>query len=388
MRILHVISSIDPSRGGPTTALSGMIEAQIAAGLEAGLAATFDHAFDSRIADQLRDRGAEVYLFGPMSERFRGRRDVTDSLVNVIAHYDIVHIHALWEEIQHRAAVIARKLDKPYIMTPHGMLDPWCLDQSRLKKQMYLALRLRRDLQRASAIWYTTETERRLTETLKLRPPALVETLGLDLSEFASLPARGRFRRQHPERIGERPMVLFLSRIHHKKGLDLLVPAFAKVAEKHPDVVLVIAGPDSPDGYRAKVQAMLDEHNVVDRCVFTGMLYCSARIEAMVDADLFVLPSYQENFGIVVIEAMAAGTPVVISDQVNMHEDVLRANTGVVISTEVEQLVCELDHWLADKELRAAAAARCRPFVWENYDWKKIGERWTRHYARVLEPRT
>src|SRR4030095_9725268 len=121
---------------------------------------------------------------------------------------------------------IAHAQRKPYTFTPHGMLDPWSLSQGRLKKQIYLALRLKRDLDQAAAIHSTAETEANLTASLNLAAPKIVERLIIDLSDFQPPLRRGQFRAKFAQQLGDRPFVLFMSRIHHKKGLDLLVPAF------------------------------------------------------------------------------------------------------------------------------------------------------------------
>jgi glycosyltransferase involved in cell wall biosynthesis len=147
--------------------------------------------------------------------------------------------------------------------------------------------------------------------------------------------------------------------------------------------VLVIAGPDE-GGYRATVEALGRRHGLGDRIVFTGMLQGLDRIAALADADLFVLPSYQENFGNSVVEALAAGTPVLISDQVNIHGQITAAEVGGVVPAEAGPLARELARWLDDPELRSRAAARAPAFVRERYDWRSIAGRWVGHYRRLV----
>jgi glycosyltransferase involved in cell wall biosynthesis len=385
MRILHVISSIDPRAGGTTTAVAGMAGFQAEAGLSVTVAATYGRRFDDSVAKQLERRGVTVRLVGPARTPLAYHPGIKPLLHELTRNTDVVHIHGLWEEIQHRAARVAHAQGVPYIMTPHGMLDPWCLNQSKLRKKIYLALRLRRDLNQAAAMYFTTQQERKLIEPLDLKPPAIVEPLGVDLDEFKSLPERGTFRAKYPQ-LGEKRFIIFLSRIHHKKGLDLLIPAFAQLADK--EIMLVIAGPDSQDNYRARVEEMIQQHGVADRVIFTGMLHGVERIEALVDAELFTLPSYQENFGIVVIESLAAGTPLVISDQVNVHHEIAAGNVGAVVPTDVGTLASELARWMSDDGLRTAAAERTRPFTWEHFDWNQIGRHWVEHYTRLLAGRS
>jgi glycosyltransferase involved in cell wall biosynthesis len=259
------------------------------------------------------------------------------------------------------------------------MLDPWSLAQARWKKALYLWFRLRRDLNGAAALHFTTETERDLTRPLGLRPLALVEPNGISLDEFANLPARGGFRERHGI-APDRPLLLFLSRLHPKKGLDLLLPALALLPDR--EVLLILAGPDQ-DGYRAFLEAEAARLGLERRILFTGMLQGKEKQAALVDADLFVLPSYQENFGIAVVEALAAGTPVVISDQVNIHREVSAAGVGSVVPTRIDALAGELARWLGDEELRRSTAAATPLFVRERFNWERIALRWAEHYDQI-----
>jgi glycosyltransferase involved in cell wall biosynthesis len=380
MRVLHVISSIDPRAGGPSSALVGLTEAQRRAGLEVSVVSTYTADESPDPAERLKSAKIDAHMIGPTSGKLKRHPDLAKKIDELVTQADVVHIHALWEEIQHQAARSARRRKKPYVIRPCGMLDPWSLRQSAGVKKIYMLWRLRRDLQRAAALHFTSEIERDLTKELKLRAPAIVEPNGVDLREFQYLPARGSFRRRYDE-IGYRPMVLFLSRLHPKKGLELLIPAFAQAAKDQE--MLVIAGPDS-DGYQAKIEKMVAEHGIKDRVIFAGMLRGPERVAAYTDADLFVLPSHQENFGIVVAEALAAGTAVIVSDQVNIHPQISASQLGAVVPLDVNALAEQMRKWLADPQLRRAAGERARAIVCEKYDWEKIARRWGEHYLRIL----
>jgi len=383
MRVLHVISGLDVPTGGPGAALVGLGGAQAQAGLEVSVVTTYPAGADPSPGEVLRGHGVKVHTIGPAHWPLQRHREIGPRLEELLGSSDVVHIHALWEEIQHQAAVRAGRRGVPYLITPHGMLDPWSLSQGRLKKQLYMALRMRRDLNGAAAIHYTADAERDLAAPLGLRAPSLVEVNGVDLTEFEVLPAKGEFRKLHP-RIGQRPMVLFLSRIHLKKGLDLLVPSFAKV--KTPGAILVIAGADYW-GYGDVIKGLVKEHGIEDRVIFAGKLPAEVRVAAFRDADLFTLPSYQENFGIAVAEALAAGTPVVISDQVNIHRQISEGAVGGVVPRDVDRLANEIDRWLQDEPMRRSASEKARPFVWERYDWRQIARRWVGHYGAIAAKR-
>src|ERR1022692_2597613 len=227
MRVLHVISGLDPRDGGPSAALVGLVEAQASCGLETLVAATYRPGEDLSLAERLRKSVVDVRLIGPCRTALRWNECIKPAMLAMIECVDIVHIHGLWEEIQHQAARSARRLGKPYLVRPCGMLDQWCLAQKWLKKWIYMAWRLRRNLNSACAIHFMTRSEATEAARLQLKAPIVIEPNGIQLAEFNVLPPLGTFRRRFPE-LRDRPMVLFLGRLHSKKGLDLLVPAFAQ----------------------------------------------------------------------------------------------------------------------------------------------------------------
>jgi glycosyltransferase involved in cell wall biosynthesis len=173
-------------------------------------------------------------------------------------------------------------------------------------------------------------------------------------------------------------MILFLGRVHYGKGLEVLVPALAKMRRK--DAMLVVAGPD-PTGYRATIESLGRES--LERIIFTGMIGGEERLAALRDADVLALPSFHENFGLAVVESLAAGTPVVISDQVYLHPEISRAGVGAVVPLDADALARELDRWLDDEALRRDAASKAAAFVRERYDWDTIARRWVGHYAKL-----
>jgi glycosyltransferase involved in cell wall biosynthesis len=383
MRLLHVISGLDPQNGGPTTALVGLSAAQARAGADVTILATWKIRDGIPVAEDLRRRGVKVIHVGPATGKLSRHPLLTAHAIAAVAEADVVHVHGLFEEVQHQAARTCRRFGKPYVITPHGMLSPWNMSRSKWGKRLYMLWRLRKDLDRAAAIHFTSDVERDLVAPMKLKAKPIVERLGLELSEFETLPGRGAFRARFPQ-IGDRPVVLFLGRIDYKKGLDVLIPAFARA--KLDDALLVIAGPDR-DGYEPAVRKMIADEGIVDRVLFTGMLHGRERIEAYVDADLFALTSHQENFGITVIEAMACGCPVLISDQVNIHADVSAAAAGVVTTLNPEEVRQRLESYLADAQWRCDAGRRGREFALRHYDWATIAGDWERLYAS-LAPKT
>jgi len=386
MRILHVTSGINQQAGGPASALEGLATAQRRIGLEVTVAATHGPQADLSLADRLKDVGVAVDLIGPAKGPRARHRDIPRVLAGLIDQADVVHIHALWERIQHHAARLIRQVDKPYLFRPCGMLSPWALaGLGGWKKRVYLAGGMAGHLNHAAALHFTTDMERDdALKAVHLRPRSIVEPNGVDLSLFQNLPPAGEFRRRYPQ-TADRPIVVYLGRICKAKGLEYLVPAWGRLANRH--AMLVIIGPDQ-QGYRRHIEQRVTELHLYERVLFTGMLEGRDKLAALVDADLLALPSDHENFGVAVIEALAAGTPVIVSNHVGLHPQITSNRVGEVVPTRVEVLAEVLDRWLADSALRLAASERARPFALDAFEWDRIARRWAGHYQRLqgMEP--
>jgi glycosyltransferase involved in cell wall biosynthesis len=384
MRILHAISGIDPRNGGPTSALIGLAAAQVRAGLDVRVISTWQEQDAHRSAEKLESLGVGVRMVGKAYGKLSRHPALEKNLVAEVSQADVVHVHAMWEEIQHQACRVAQRLNKPYVFTPHGMLDPWNMKKSRLAKRFFLWLRMRKNLERAALLHFTTAIERDWVARMNLSPRTIVEPLGLEASQYERLPGKGTFR---AECVGcdDKPMILFLGRIHYGKGLELLVPALAKMRRQ--DAILVVAGPDF-SGYRPTIDLLAATSHVAERIIYTGMLEGDEKLAALHDADLLAAPSYHENFGLAVIEALACRTPVVVSDQVNLHPDITAAGVGGVVPLDSTALAAELDRWLDDESLRKSAGERAPAFVRERYDWDAIARRWVNHYETVCASST
>jgi glycosyltransferase involved in cell wall biosynthesis len=371
MHVLHVIPTIDHRSGGPSLALAGLSGAlQRIDGVQVTVAVAETHDHDMVLVERLRSLGVDV--------RTGAGRAVLRELVE---RCDVCHIHALWEPVQPCVASLCRRYGKPHIFRPCGMLDRWSLGRRGWKKKLYLALRLRRHLKRCDGVHAVSELEREEIERLEIGPPIIVEPNGLNLEEFAELPVRGVFRERAG--LGDGPIALFLGRLHPIKGLEVLVEAFARTGESAWRLVLV--GPVEDEAYARRLQASAERLGVADRVVMTGEMRAAERLEALVDADLFVLPSRHENFGVSVIEALAAETPVIVSDRVGVHHEVSDEEVGEVTPADAPALAEAMTRWMGDEAMRREAGARGRAFVLKRYDWATIAERWAGRYRGLLE---
>jgi len=305
-----------------------------------------------------------------------------------IMSFDIVHIHGLYRFPVTAAAWWARRTGVPYLIMPHGSLDPFLYSQSQYNlplKRIYERLFDFPNLNNAAAVYYTAEEEAKRAAFLKLRTKPVILPNGIDWESYRRLPPKGSFRRRINLN-GKVPLVLFLGRINFKKGLDLLVPAFAHVVVKHPDARLAIVGPDN-EGYGSKVRRWCEEQGIQGKVFFVDHLCPENVKEAYVDADVFVLPSYTENFGLTVVEAMACGSPVVISDQVNIWREVREAAAGIVVGLDpcaVAKAICRV---LEDKGAAEVMGARGRVAAEENYAWSSIVKQLTRVYRDLIKER-
>lgn len=390
MRVLHVISTLAPSSGGPTLVLHDLASAQIQIGHEVAVVTTnrgnpVREALPDNFFRSFFPPEVELFVFPTLSASLLFSPEMGGWLRRSVASFDIVHIHGLYRFPPTYAARQARRQGVPYIIMPHGSLDPYMHDRSsagnfRLK-HLYERLFDVPNLHAAGAIHYTTEEERRRASYLKLRAPSFVVPNGLEWGRFQTLPARGGMRSRLE--LGEEPLVLFLGRLHFKKGLDLLIPAFDMLRRRVPDVRLSVVGPENDD-YGRKVRGWVRERGLRKAVHFIGPLYGDDVVQAYVDADVFVLPSYTENFGMTVIEAMACGVPVVISDQVNIHPEVKRAGAGIVTPLDPQEIAKALFTLLEERKLREKMGRAGRRLVQKRYTWDTIASALTREYERVV----
>ena len=389
MKILHVIANLAPRYGGPAKACVEMAQAVARLGHEVSIYTTNQDG-PGELAVPL-DRpvitaGVEIHYFPIQPPRFWGTsRPLAKALSQKIKEFDLLHIHSLYLYHDLVAGHYCRKFGVSYLVQPHGTLDPFIYRRHRFRKAVMENLFENRNIQGASVILFTADEEMRLAGPYIGGTPGVVVPLGLDLREFQDLPEPGRFRERFPE-IGPKRIILFLGRINFKKGLDLLVQAMARIVRQRQDAHLVVAGPDN-DGWGARVKEWLKKEGILDCATFTGMLLGEERLAVLRDAQMFVLPSYSENFGLAVVEAMACGLPVVISDQVNIWREVEVAGAGLVGPCEAARLAENLEGLLADPGLGAEMGRRGKELVARRFQWDGVALALQDLYSRLIANR-
>jgi glycosyltransferase involved in cell wall biosynthesis len=367
MRILHLTATLDPEAGGPAEGVRQSALALAALGHHVETASL--DAPDAPFLAQFRANfPLPVAALGPGRGKYGRTPHAVPWLREHGPRFDAVIVNGLWQYHGLAARQALRCLGVRYYVFPHGMLDPWfkrTYPLKHLKKWLYWPWAEYRVLRDAQAVLFTTEEERILARRsfwlYRAREQVVSYGTGKppgDVARYAEA-----FRAAYPE-LARRRIVLFLGRIHPKKGGDLLIRAFADVAREIPDAHLVFAGPASDDAM-AELRAIAARSDVADRVTWTGMLQGDLKWGAFCASEVFALPSHQENFGIAVVEALACGLPVLISDKVNIWREVGADGVGFVAPDTLEGTVRNLRRWfaLADAEramMREKAAATFR----------------------------
>ncbi len=281
--------------------------------------------------------------------------------------FDLIHIHQVWHYPVYAAFRSARKNKLPCVLTIHGELSDWGLRQKALKKRLYRLCLLDRMLNGAGAIHAITDAEKEQVQKLGFETPVVVTPNGVEQSRFEALPSPQRLIRRFPKLKGKR-VILFLGRLHPKKGLDILARSFSTVARHFEDAVLLIVGPDK-FGTRENMEAILRSKGLLDRTLFTGLLTGEDKLAAMSCADLFVLPSHSDVLGIAVLEAMAARLPVIITKGCEFPE-VSEHGAGLVVETGEKPIAEAITMLLSDADMREHMGQQGRKLVTERYTWQ------------------
>ena len=302
----------------------------------------------------------------------------------LIHSVDVVHTHGIWLRLSYRAGQTALRASKPLVMCPHGMLEPWALNYHKWKKRLALALSWRRLLNRASALHATAEQEADQYRRVGLDgPPVAILPNGLYIEPYLAEPNRSMIDQQWSELAGKR-LLLFVSRVHPKKGLINLARSWGKLCERFPNWRLVITGPEER-GHQAEVERELDRSGASGRYTFTGPVYGQVKAQLMINASLFVLPSFSENFGLVIAESLTAGVPV-ITTRATPWEELQTRGCGWWIETGEASLTPTLKEAMQlDESKRREMGLRGRELVTNRYAWPTIAKQSLQVYRWLVE---
>ncbi len=372
-RILRSIRSVNPAGGGPIEGIKQVAKVHAAAGHETEIV-----SLDSPDDPWVREFPLKLHALGPVKSSYGYSKRFAPWIAEHRRDYDAVVVSGLWQYSGFGVWRALHGTDTPYFVFPHGMLDPWfkrTYPLKHLKKWLYWPWADYRLLRDARAVLFTSEEERRAArESFWLyRCNEVVVNYGIAGPSGDLAAMRAALAEKLPQVAGRR-FLLFLSRIHEKKGCDLLVRAFAEAAKADGEILLVIAGPDQT-GLADALRAECSRLGIAERVLWPGMVSGDLKWGLLGAAEAFVLPSHQENFGIAVAEALACGTPVLISDKVNIWREIAEDGAGLVDSDDQPGTTRLLQKWLSTPaERREAMRTQARKTFLARFEVKRAAE--------------
>lgn len=395
MNLLHVIPYYAPAwaYGGSVRAAADLTRALAAEGHSVYVLTTDTLSPTERI--RVRHEalaGVHVYRVPNLSNRLRGKINLSSPVgmartaqALIEKHrIEVVHCHELRTIENLRVAPVANWLRVPAVVSPHGTL-PYGTGRPIIKKtwDQLLGGRLLPRFDRVIALTQTeVEQARAIWYAHGLPAWCSIVPNGIHLSDFAHLPACEPFRARW--KLGSGPVVLFLGRLHERKGLQYLIPAFAYAVTHIPDARLLIVGPD--EGMLNTLKAQVSEYNLAGRVIFTGLLTGADKLAALAAADLFALPAVGEGFSMAVLEAMACGLPVLLTPGCNFPE-VMDVGAGLVVERDAAALSAGLHTLLANQNRREQMGHAARQMIQVRYTWPQVAAQLVDVYQAVIERR-
>jgi glycosyltransferase involved in cell wall biosynthesis len=378
IRVLHVIPSVSALDGGPSRAIVDMERALTARGVDVTTATTNNdgsETLDVPSGVPITTPYATRWYFPLTSRLYKFSFGLAGWLRENIAHFDIVHTHALFSFTPVVAALIARRASVPYILRPLGVLAPYGMTKRRaVLKRISLAMVERGLIESASAVQFTSRSELEETEKLGLRCKGVVIPLGIDVGLMANRTGR----------TGTPANFLFLSRIDPKKNLESLLEAFARLAARYDNIALQVAG-GGDETYIRGLKTMADKSGLAGRVQWLGHVDGERKRHLLANADVFILPSFSENFGIAVVEALAAGLPCIVSSKVAVEDEIRRAGAGIVVGTDVASIASGIEGVLAESHRQGEMSRAARKLAAGSFSIEAMGARLEALYRGIAK---
>lgn len=394
MRVLEIVREMHPRYGGPPRVVVGHAQQlkKRGIGIEVVCLARRGEEDETRAAwPELSSAQIPLHIFDYDPPQAIGRSTKLESYVGRrILDFDVMHAHGVWEHSLAAAARVFHAARKPYIISPHGMLDRWSRRRSAWKKwiaQKFLGTGA--FLHQADAIVYGTRDEAHEADILRLPARRFIIPNGIELAHFQRRGGDGvaDLLARFPTIATWETVVLFYSRLHPKKGLDLLVEAFARLRHEHPHAGIFAAVMPDDDHYAAVLGKRIAAHGLESQVVLTTELTGKAGRAVFNMADIFALPSRQEGFSMAIIEAMACGIPVLISDACHMN-DVTEWRAGKVVPVSIDGIEAGLRELLGmDRDALAAMGSHGREVARRLFNWPQIGDQMAKMLAEVVPTR-
>jgi glycosyltransferase involved in cell wall biosynthesis len=397
MKILQIVPSISLVYGGPSQMVLGLAPALAKQGTKVTVITTDSNGdtgqetpLDVPLNSPIEQDGYEIIYFrcSPF-RRYKFSLDLLRWLNKHVREYNLAHIHALFSPVSSLAATICRQQKVPYILRPLGTLDPADLQKKKLLKKIYTTILERPNIAASAALHFTSVQEAKVSERFGVATKDLTIPLGaIPIHSDEDNERKGEGRNLLYQQFSiptDMPLVLFMSRLDRKKGLDLLFPALEALLAEGLNFHFVLAGGNPQDAnYVDKIKFQVQNSLLRSHTTITGFVTGQLKTALLQAADLFVLPSYYENFGIAVAEAMVAGTPVLISDQVHICQEVRDSESGWVSSLDVTEIAKSLRTALQNPLECQRRGRLAREYALQNYSWDAIARQTILAYNQIV----
>jgi glycosyltransferase involved in cell wall biosynthesis len=366
LKILHIIPDLSAKTGGPVAALKSMSSSQVELGHEVSIITT-DYDLDKNI----EIKNVKILYFNCNIGAIRYSRSLKKYLKDNIVEFDIVHIHTIWQYPTFIAGKICKKYNIPYILRPCGMLDKWSFKQKKLKKTVYYNLIEKKTIKNASAIHCTSKLEEKESAKHLINSIIFIIPLSINISPKLK------------QKTISKPYILYLSRLHYKKQPDLLIKSFSKIINDYPKYQLVFAGP-CENTYMQKLLNLIRIHKLEENVILKGMVVGKNKENLLANADIFVLPSHHENFGIAVAEAMGAGLPVIVGEKVALSDDIIKHNAGLVVKLTGGDIAKAMKELLNSPAKRKVMGNNGYEYVKNHLSKEKIAKQLINKYKTII----
>lgn len=376
MRITHYFFRVTEASGGVSRAIYDLVDLLASAGHRVTLITGGDSRFPAGWPSRGGDSIEVVRLRPPRGPLQLLDRAALATVKNLLRDTDVLHLHGLWRPSASQVAKAARKLGTPYVLTLHGTLDDWSMAQGRLRKRLYHRLFERRNLNSAASVHCTADAEAEQSRRWFSHDRIVTLPYAVDLGPYRDPPPAHLFRSAHPE-VDERPAVLFLSRLHYKKGAEVLVEAMGCLAQNGTDFQLWFAG-TGEETYVRHLRSLAGR--LVPQARFFGLVTGPEKLALYQCADLLALPTHQENFALVLPEALACGTPVVTTRGTDIWRELAASSGARIVERSAAAFAEAIDDLLTDRAACRRMGAAGRRWVFEWLDPDRITERFEELY--------
>lgn len=387
MRVLHVIPSVSVADGGPSRAIAVMEKALSAAGISVVTVTTDDDGPSCCLRNEDRPaefHGAKRFYMHKWTDHYKFAPAIIPWLKRHVREFDVLHIHALFSFSSIAAAIMAEYKGVPYVIRPLGTLTNYGMRHRRpIAKRLSLSLLESRILKNAAAVHFTSHAELREARTLGIPMREVVIPLGIDAP---SVKTSSTLLRKYPI-LTNHDVILYLSRLDPKKNLEALLEAFALLEPAENKLVLLVAGSGDP-GYTANLRSLAANLNVSENVIWLGHVEHEMKAAAFASADIFVLPSLSENFGLAAAEALYAELPCVLGQGVAIAAEVQASRAGLIVDPTPQNLANAVDRLVCDKVLRFEMGAAGKDLAIKLFSTSVMAARLKELYNKVATPVT